>query len=216
MGTVVGAQRGRGLGRPHAIQGCRQEGRTRSHPELPLLVKVGIEPGLGVLLGDTSKSGLTKGPACPGHRAEPLCPVLPLGRPPRWQPCSPALPTRTGCGTSVYGPGAAMVHRLIHLERYRQADSRNRPLFPSPRPLGVSKCGTKVEDGCVCVCVRHLCAGVTAAHLVKGHREGVSTPGQPPAPGLGPRPSISVGTVSERPLQIEKSAVPAAKTIASP
>ena len=109
-----------------------------------------------------------------------------------------------------------MVHRLIHLERYRQADSRNRPLFPSPRPLGVSKCGTKVEDGCVCVCVRHLCAGVTAAHLVKGHREGVSTPGQPPAPGLGPRPSISVGTVSERPLQIEKSAVPAAKTIASP
>lgn len=71
----------------------------------------------------------------------------------------------------------------------------------------------------MCARARHLCAGVTAARLLKGHREGVSTPGQRPAPSLRPRPSISVGTVSEGPLQIEKSAMPAAMsqvTIESP
>lgn len=166
----------------------------------------------------------TEGPACPRHRSGSVRPVLPraallAGSPaPRHglPQAGPALLTWTGCGTSIYGPGAAMVHQLIHLTR-RQADSPNRLLFPIPRPLGHQQVWH--QDGrraCVrCahappVCWGHCCT------LLKGHREGVSTPGQRPAPSLCPRPSITVGTVSEGPLQIEKSAMPAAKTMESP
>ena len=203
MGTVVGAQRCRGLGHPHAIQGCRQEGCTWSHPELPLLVKVGIKPGLGILLGDTSKSGLTKGPTCPRHRGS-RCrpssshaapgPSSPAGSPaPR---CSlltgPALPTQTGDGTSVYGPGAATVHQLIHFQRYghRLTAPTGSP-SKAQGPRASASVAPRWKTGCVCVCATCVCAGTTAAHLLKGGSE-CTWPA--PVPPVCPRRPISVGS----------------------
>ena len=61
--------------------------------------------------------------------------------------------------------------------------------------------------------MRHVCAGTTAAHLLKG---GSERTWPAPVPRSAPRRSISVGTVSEGPLQVEKSAGPAAKIIPSP
>lgn len=48
---------------------CRGEVHAvlpQSHPQLPLLVEIGIKPCLGIVLGDIRKSGLTEG-SQPGH-----------------------------------------------------------------------------------------------------------------------------------------------------
>lgn len=57
----MGAQRGCWLGRPPRCRGEAHAVLPQSHPQLPLLVEIGIEPCLGIVLGDMRKGGLSQG-----------------------------------------------------------------------------------------------------------------------------------------------------------
>lgn len=58
--TAVGARRAPLARPPPRSPGMKWMAPPRSHPELPLLVEIGIESCLGIVLGDTTKSSLTK------------------------------------------------------------------------------------------------------------------------------------------------------------
>lgn len=142
-------------GRPHTVTPrASSSGRSRHRTWLGRTPRrKGREAHRGSRL-PPAQSGSAPSSAAPGPSS--LAALLPA------MAChaGPALLTWTGCRTSIYGPGATMVHQLIHLECYRQADSPNRLLFPSPRPLGRQQVWHQGGRWvCVCPCAPPVCWG---------------------------------------------------------